>query len=79
MASSSSSLSYSTLAVYSYRVLHILQSPISLHDFQEAEPDVLVHSTSTIVKRYSEKGTGLNDDLIAFCKKKALYVEVTII
>ncbi|KAH7835321.1 hypothetical protein Vadar_025030 [Vaccinium darrowii] len=52
-----------------------VQSPISLHDFQEAEPDVLVHSTSTIVKRYSEKGTGLNDDLIAFCKKKALYVE----
>lgn len=52
---------------------------IGLHDFQEAEPDVLVHSTSSIVKRYSEKGTKLNFALKALCQKKVLHVQVTII
>ncbi|KAI8537683.1 hypothetical protein RHMOL_Rhmol09G0043300 [Rhododendron molle] len=52
-----------------------VQAWIGLHDFQEAEPDVLVHSTSSIVKRYSEKGTRLNFALKALCQKKVLHVQ----
>ncbi|XP_058183964.1 uncharacterized protein At3g49140 isoform X2 [Rhododendron vialii] len=52
-----------------------VQSVIGLHDFQEAEPDVLVHSTLSIVERYSEKGTRLNVALKALCQKKVLHVQ----
>ncbi|KAI8006240.1 putative LRR receptor-like serine/threonine-protein kinase [Camellia lanceoleosa] len=38
-----------------------IQSAIGLQDFQEAEPDVLVHSTPAIVERFGEKGTSLTD------------------
>ncbi|XP_028075426.1 uncharacterized protein At3g49140 isoform X2 [Camellia sinensis] len=52
-----------------------IQSAIGLQDFQEAEPDVLVHSTPAIVERFGEKGTRCNFALKALCKKKGLYVE----
>ncbi|THG11913.1 hypothetical protein TEA_018082 [Camellia sinensis var. sinensis] len=51
---------------------------IGLQDFQEAEPDVLVHSTPAIVERFGEKGTRCNFALKALCKKKGLYVESAI-
>lgn len=54
-----------------------MQSEISLQDFQDAEPDFLVHSTSAIVERFSEKGIQCDVALKALCKKKGLQVEVT--
>lgn len=56
-----------------------MQSAISLQDFQDAEPDFLVHSTSAIVERFSEKGIRCDVALKALCKKKGLHVEVTMI
>ena len=53
-----------------------MQSEISLQDFQDAEPDVLVHSTPAIVERFSEKGISCNVALKALCKKKGLDIEV---
>ncbi|KAE8713564.1 Pentatricopeptide repeat (PPR) superfamily protein isoform 2 [Hibiscus syriacus] len=50
-------------------------SLISLEDFQDAEPDVLVHSTSAILERFSEKGIQCNVALKALCKKKGLQIE----
>ncbi|KAF3457410.1 hypothetical protein FNV43_RR02067 [Rhamnella rubrinervis] len=52
-----------------------IQSAISLQDFQDAEPDFLVHSTSAIVERFSEKGIRCDVALKALCKKKGLNVE----
>ncbi|XP_039072136.1 uncharacterized protein At3g49140 isoform X1 [Hibiscus syriacus] len=52
-----------------------VQSLISLEDFQDAEPDVLVHSTSAILERFSEKGIQCNVALKALCKKKGLQIE----
>uniref|UniRef100_A0A6P3Z1P9 uncharacterized protein At3g49140-like isoform X1 n=1 Tax=Ziziphus jujuba TaxID=326968 RepID=A0A6P3Z1P9_ZIZJJ len=52
-----------------------IQSEISLQDFQDAEPDFLVHSTSAIVERFSEKGIHCDVALKALCKKKGLQVE----
>ncbi|XP_024022118.1 uncharacterized protein At3g49140 isoform X2 [Morus notabilis] len=52
-----------------------VQSAISLQDFQDAEPDFLVHSTSAIVERFSEKGIRCDVALKALCKKKGLHVE----
>ncbi|XP_062107757.1 uncharacterized protein At3g49140 [Humulus lupulus] len=51
------------------------QSAISLQDFQDAEPDFLVHSTSAIVERFSEKGIRCDVALKALCKKKGLRAE----
>ncbi|KAJ8774859.1 hypothetical protein K2173_018118 [Erythroxylum novogranatense] len=51
------------------------QSVISLQDFQDAEPDVLVHSTSAILEHFSAKGIRFNVALKALCKKKGLHVE----
>ncbi|KAG4109280.1 hypothetical protein ERO13_1Z049479v2 [Gossypium hirsutum] len=51
------------------------QSLISLKDFQDAEPDVLVHSTSAILERFSEKGIRCNVALKSLCKKKGLQIE----
>ncbi|TYG71146.1 hypothetical protein ES288_D05G370500v1 [Gossypium darwinii] len=51
------------------------QSLISLKDFQDAEPDVLVHSTSAILERFSEKGIWCNVALKSLCKKKGLQIE----
>lgn len=53
-----------------------VQYPINLHDFQDAEPDALVHSTSAIIEHFSEKGIRCNVALKALCKKKGLNVEV---
>lgn len=57
-------------------LVQILQSVISLQDFQDAEPDVLVHSTSAIVEHFTENGTWFNVALKALCKKKGFHVEV---
>lgn len=50
---------------------------VSLQDFQDAEPDVLAHSTSAILEHFSEKGKRCNVALKALCKKKGLHVEVS--
>ncbi|XVF29288.1 hypothetical protein REPUB_Repub15cG0108100 [Reevesia pubescens] len=52
-----------------------VQSLISLQHFQDAEPDVLVHSTSAILERFSDKGIRCNVALKALCKKKGLQIE----
>ncbi|XP_028956721.1 uncharacterized protein At3g49140 isoform X3 [Malus sylvestris] len=54
-----------------------VQSTISLHDFQDAEPDVLVNSTSEIVERFSERGIRCDVALKDLCKRKGLHVEAT--
>ncbi|KAJ0093208.1 hypothetical protein Patl1_26262 [Pistacia atlantica] len=51
------------------------QYPINLQDFQDAEPDALVHCTSAIIEHFSEKGIRCNVALKALCKKKGLNVE----
>ncbi|KAF4361663.1 hypothetical protein G4B88_015286 [Cannabis sativa] len=53
-----------------------MESAISLQDFQDAEPDFLVHSTSAIVERFIERGIRCDVALKALCKKKGLLVEV---
>ncbi|XP_065867531.1 uncharacterized protein At3g49140 [Euphorbia lathyris] len=52
-----------------------IQSAIDLQEFQDAEPDFLVHSTSAILEHFSEKGIRCNAALKALCKKKGLHVE----
>ncbi|KAL5849166.1 hypothetical protein ACOSQ4_007179 [Xanthoceras sorbifolium] len=52
-----------------------VQYTINLQDFQDAEPDVLVHSTSAIIEHFSQKGMTCNVALKALCKKKGLNVE----
>ncbi|XP_010525800.1 PREDICTED: uncharacterized protein At3g49140 [Tarenaya hassleriana] len=52
-----------------------IQSSVSLQDFQDAEPDILVHSTSAIIDRFNKKGINCNMALKALCKKKGLQVE----
>uniref|UniRef100_A0A5B7AA62 Putative Pentatricopeptide repeat (PPR) superfamily protein isoform 2 n=1 Tax=Davidia involucrata TaxID=16924 RepID=A0A5B7AA62_DAVIN len=54
-----------------------VQSAISLQDFQDAEPDVLVLSTPDILERFNEKGMRCNIALKALCKKRGLHVEAT--
>ncbi|KAH8489462.1 hypothetical protein H0E87_024909 [Populus deltoides] len=51
------------------------QSVVSLQDFQDAEPDVLAHSTSAILEHFSGKGSRCNVALKALCKRKGLHVE----
>lgn len=52
-----------------------VQSPVSLQDFQDAEPDILAHSTSAIIEHFCQKGIMCNVALKALCKKKGLNVE----
>ncbi|XP_050213029.2 uncharacterized protein At3g49140 isoform X2 [Mercurialis annua] len=52
-----------------------MQSAISLLDFQDAEPDALVHCTSAILEHFSEMGIRCNAALKALCKKKGIHVE----
>ncbi|GAB4857150.1 hypothetical protein Ancab_015060 [Ancistrocladus abbreviatus] len=52
-----------------------IKHAISLDDFLDAEPDALVHSTSAIVKRFSERGIKCDAALKALCKRKGLVVE----
>ncbi|XP_060172408.1 uncharacterized protein At3g49140 [Lycium barbarum] len=51
------------------------QLAVSLHDFQDAEPDSLVHSAPTIVEWFREQGTRCKYALKALCRKKGLHVE----
>ncbi|KAL5991031.1 hypothetical protein ACLOJK_011937 [Asimina triloba] len=56
-----------------------LQAMISLQDFQEAESDVLMHSASDIIKRFSGSSLDCDTALRTLCrKKKGLIVEATI-
>ncbi|KAI3969201.1 hypothetical protein MKW92_025484 [Papaver armeniacum] len=48
---------------------------ISVQDFQDAEPDVLAHSASEIIKNFSDKGMIFNIALKALCRKKGSHVE----
>ncbi|XP_031382609.1 uncharacterized protein LOC116196838 isoform X2 [Punica granatum] len=52
-----------------------VQCEINRDDFLDAEPDFLVHSTSTILDRFAQKGIRCNVALKALCKKKGLHVE----
>uniref|UniRef100_M4CGN8 DUF2470 domain-containing protein n=1 Tax=Brassica campestris TaxID=3711 RepID=M4CGN8_BRACM len=55
--------------------LYGTESSISLQDFQDAEPDVLVHSTSAIIERFNNRGISSGIALKALCKKKGLHAE----
>ncbi|KAI3470121.1 hypothetical protein Pfo_026784 [Paulownia fortunei] len=57
------------------RSYFLLRSLAVQKDFQYAEPDVLVHSIPSILKRCGETGTRCNVALKALCKKKGLHVE----
>ncbi|XP_052736383.1 uncharacterized protein At3g49140 isoform X2 [Vigna angularis] len=48
------------------------QSEISVLEFQDAEPDILAHSSSEILERFNRF---CDDDLKALCKKKGLDAE----
>lgn len=50
-----------------------LQSEISLLEFQDAEPDILVFTYSELLKRFNRN---YHDALQVFCKKKGLDAEV---
>ncbi|KAL6293748.1 hypothetical protein ACE6H2_001890 [Prunus campanulata] len=52
-----------------------VQSTISLEDFQDAEPDVLVNATLEIVDHFNERGIRCDVALKALCKRKGLHVE----
>lgn len=57
--------------------LRFLQSIINLHDFQDAEPDLLANSASAIMERISEYGAQSSVALKALCRRrKGLNVEV---
>lgn len=58
------------------RFFDYFQSSISLQDFQDAEPDILVHSTSAIIERFNNRGINSSIALKALCKKKGLHAEV---
>ncbi|PKA49939.1 Uncharacterized protein AXF42_Ash019255 [Apostasia shenzhenica] len=52
------------------------QSTVDLHDFQDAEPDVLAHSASSIIKRFNEYKMQCDAALKALCRKrKGIIVE----
>uniref|UniRef100_A0A1J3CJP9 DUF2470 domain-containing protein n=1 Tax=Noccaea caerulescens TaxID=107243 RepID=A0A1J3CJP9_NOCCA len=55
--------------------LYGVESSISLQDFQDAEPDILVHSTSAIIERFNDRGINSSIALKALCKKKGLHAE----
>ncbi|XP_075512004.1 uncharacterized protein At3g49140 isoform X1 [Primulina tabacum] len=52
-----------------------IQALVSLHDFQYADPDALVHSAPSIIERFVESGAKCNVALKALCKKKGLNIE----
>ncbi|GAA0178648.1 hypothetical protein LIER_29867 [Lithospermum erythrorhizon] len=52
-----------------------VQSAIRLHDFQDAEPDILVHTVPGIVERLDEGRVRYDAALRALCRKKGLNVE----
>lgn len=64
---------------YNSTFVWVWQSAIGLEDFQDAEPDILAHSTSAILEHFSEKGIRCNAALKALCKRKGLPAEVIIV
>ncbi|XP_009765199.1 uncharacterized protein At3g49140 isoform X2 [Nicotiana sylvestris] len=48
---------------------------VNLHDFQDAEPDILVHSTPAIVEWFKQQGIKCKFALKALCRKKGLHAE----
>ncbi|GER27867.1 pentatricopeptide repeat (PPR) superfamily protein [Striga asiatica] len=63
-----------SLLTFSF-VFCFLNNVVSVQDFQYAEPDVLVHSVPSILKRFDRTGSRCNVALKDFCRKKGLYVE----
>lgn len=52
------------------------QSVVSLQDFQQAEPDILAHSASTIISRINCAGKGTKKALKSLCRRiKGIQVE----
>eukprot|EP01018_Ginkgo_biloba_P018241 Gb_25444 [translate_table: standard] len=52
------------------------QSAVSLQDFQQAEPDILAHSATTIIARINAGGKKTENALKSLCrKKKGIQVE----
>ncbi|CAM8918037.1 unnamed protein product [Rhodiola kirilowii] len=71
-----------TSTIYRMEIIQIelfsmygVQSAVDLEDFLDAEPDVLVHSTSAILDHFFERGQRCSNALKAMCKKKGIYVE----
>jgi hypothetical protein len=56
-----------------YSKFQIMQSEINMQEFQDAEPDTLVSSTSAILEHFN---LNCYDALQAFCKKKGLDAKV---
>ncbi|WZZ66645.1 hypothetical protein YC2023_078015 [Brassica napus] len=59
------------------RDTHRLTSPCAILNqvCHHAEPDILVHSTSTIIERFNNRGISSGIALKALCKKKGLHAE----
>lgn len=51
------------------------QLAVNLHDFQDAEPDSLVHSVPAIIEWFRQQGIRCKYALKALCRKKGLHVE----
>ncbi|CAN4099097.1 unnamed protein product [Withania somnifera] len=51
------------------------QLAVNLHDFQDAEPDSLVHSAPAILEWFRQQGIRNRYALKALCRKKGLHVE----
>lgn len=74
-------------SLYKLEILHIQlvsfygnQSVVSLQDFQQAEPDILAHSASTIIARINSCGKKTKTALKSLCRKiKGIEVEETTI
>jgi len=57
-----------------------VKSVVSLQDFQQAEPDILAHSASTIIARINSCGKKTKTALKSLCRKiKGIEVEETTI
>lgn len=70
----STSVSYNIM--FNAHPSSLVQLAVNLHDFQDAEPDILVHSTPAIVEWFKQQGIKCKFALKALCRKKGLRVEV---
>ncbi|KAJ9558855.1 hypothetical protein OSB04_013469 [Centaurea solstitialis] len=70
-------VNYSASIFYRLEIMRIelFSSAISLQDFRDAEPDILVHSIPDIVSHFSEDTMHCNVALRALCKKNGFQVE----
>lgn len=57
-------------------LLFWVQLAVNLHDFEDAEPDSLVHSVPAILDWFMQQGVRCKYALKALCRKKGLHVEV---